>query len=193
MPIQSRPWLGNWPRLVADTDSGEALPLLAFTLAELANGVGRGGRLSRQRYDQLGGVQGALTRQAEAALAEAIAARGRRRQEVIAGLLRLVTVDEQGRPTRWRAPRDELPEPVIQEVDAFVRRRLVATDTDNGNVVLAVTHEAFCPPGHRWPRRSTRICRHCGPVAGSSRPPPSGTLRTTHRPGCGNVANSPPP
>ncbi len=32
-------------RLVADTDGGEALPLLAYTLAQLAEGVGRGGRL----------------------------------------------------------------------------------------------------------------------------------------------------
>ena len=45
-------------RLVADTDSGEALPLLAFTLAQLAEGVGRGGQLSGARYDQLGGVRG---------------------------------------------------------------------------------------------------------------------------------------
>jgi energy-coupling factor transporter ATP-binding protein EcfA2 len=92
-------------RVVADTDSGEALPLLAFTLAQLAEGVGRGGQLSPRRYDQLGGVQGALTRQANAALVEAGAAGGRDCGEVIAGLLRLVTVDEQGRPTRWRVPR----------------------------------------------------------------------------------------
>ncbi|MDQ3765030.1 MAG: AAA family ATPase, partial [Actinomycetota bacterium] len=135
-------------RLVADTDSGEALPLLAFTLAQLADGVGRGGELSAARYDQLGEVQGALTRQADAALADATAATGRRREEVIAGLLRLVTVDEQGRPTRWRVPRDELPDPVIQEADAFVTRRLVTTDTNNGSVVVGVAHEAFLSA---WP------------------------------------------
>jgi hypothetical protein len=88
-------------------------------------------------------VQGALTRQADAALADATAATGRRRADVIAGLLRLVTVDEQGRPTRWRVARDELPELVIQEVDAFVTRRLVTTDTINGSVVVEVAHEAF--------------------------------------------------
>jgi WD40 repeat protein len=130
-------------RLVADTDSGEALPLLAFTLAELAEGVARGGELSRRRYDQFGGVQGALTRQADEALAKASADSGRRPEEVIAGLLRLVTVDEQGRPTRWRVARDELPGPVIAELDAFVRRRLVTTDTDNSTVVIGVAHEAF--------------------------------------------------
>ncbi|HVE95728.1 MAG TPA: AAA family ATPase [Pseudonocardiaceae bacterium] len=45
-------------RLVADTDSGEALPLLAFTLSQLADGIHRGGQLSQQRYDQLGGGPG---------------------------------------------------------------------------------------------------------------------------------------
>ncbi|MGB6161569.1 MAG: hypothetical protein WBF75_03125 [Pseudonocardiaceae bacterium] len=110
-------------RVVADTDSGEALPLLAFTLARLADGVGRGGQLSAARYEQLEGVQGALTHQAELALADASTASGQGRGEVIAGLLRLVTVDEHGHPTRWRVSRDELPELVTQELDAFVTRR----------------------------------------------------------------------
>ena len=59
-------------RLITDTDSGEALPLLAYALAELADGVTRGGALLTSRYEQIGGVQGALTRQADAALAEAV-------------------------------------------------------------------------------------------------------------------------
>lgn len=75
-------------RLVADTDTGEALPLLAFTLAQLAEGVGRGGQLSMARYEQLGGVHGALTRQADAALADAMTSTGRTCNEVLAGLLR---------------------------------------------------------------------------------------------------------
>jgi hypothetical protein len=130
-------------RLVADTDSGEALPLLAFTLAQIAEGVGRGGELSDSHYAQLNGVQGALVRQAELALDEASATTGRRREQVIAGLLRLVTIDEQGRPARWRIPRGELSEPVRCELDAFVRRRLLTTDTDQGRVVVGVAHEAF--------------------------------------------------
>jgi hypothetical protein len=130
-------------RLVEDTHSGEALPLLAFTLAQLTEGVGRGGQLSDARYDQLGGVQGALTTQANAALADAIAATGRRREEVIAGLLRVVTVDEQGRPTRWRVDRAQLTEPVTREVAVFVERRLLTTDSDNGSVVVGVAHEAL--------------------------------------------------
>jgi WD40 repeat protein len=141
-------------RLVGDTDTGEALPLLAFTLEQLADGVGRGGQLSAARYEQLGGVQGALVRQADAALADACAASGRTADQVIGGLLRLVTVDEQGRPTRWRVDRGELPEPVRVELDAFVARRLLSTDTDNGAVVVGVTHEAFLSA---WPPLASAI------------------------------------
>ncbi|MGH3701877.1 MAG: TIR domain-containing protein [Pseudonocardiaceae bacterium] len=135
-------------RLVTDTNSGEALPLLAFTLSQLAEDVHRGGQLSTARYDQLGEVQGALARQADAALADATAATGRRPEDVIAGLLRLVTVDEHGRRTRWRVLRAELPEPVTQELDAFVTRRLLTTDADDNVVVVGVAHEAFL---YAWP------------------------------------------
>ncbi|HET9257484.1 MAG TPA: TIR domain-containing protein [Pseudonocardiaceae bacterium] len=135
-------------RLVDDTGSGGALPLLAFTLARLADGVARGGKLSQKHYDELGGVQGALTRQANMALVEATAASGRPPAEVIAGLLRLVTVDEQGRPTRWRVGRKELPEPVRRELDVFVTRRLVTSDTDHDDAVMEVAHEAFLST---WP------------------------------------------
>jgi WD40 repeat protein len=135
-------------RLIEDTDSGEALPLLAFTLAQLADGVSRGGQLPSARYEQLGGVRGALIREADAALTDAIAAGGRSREQVIAGLLRLVTVDEQGHPTRWWSPRAELSAPIPTELDAFVARRLLTTDIDNGTVVIGVAHEAFLSA---WP------------------------------------------
>jgi hypothetical protein len=62
------------------------------------------------RYEQLGGVHGTLTRQADAAVTNAMARGGRSRDQVLCELLRLVTVDEDGRPTRWRIPQDELPD-----------------------------------------------------------------------------------
>ena len=137
------------PRLVADTGTGDALPLLAYALAQLADGAGRGDQLSLARYEELGGVQGALVRQADAALGEALAATGRSEEQVLAGLLRLVTVDELGRPARWRVPRQELPGPVRGELDAFVARRLVSTDTEDGVVVWGWRTRRSCRPGHR--------------------------------------------
>jgi WD40 repeat protein len=132
-------------RLVSDTGSGEALPLLAYTLSLLSNGVGRGGRLSDSRYAELGGVQGTLVRQAEAALAEAMATGGRSQDDVIRSLLRLVTVDEHGRPARWRVLRAELPAEMAVDLEPFVARRLLTTDTDNGETgaTIEMAHEAF--------------------------------------------------
>ncbi|MEU0877448.1 TIR domain-containing protein [Lentzea sp. NPDC005914] len=120
-------------RLVEDTESGDALPLLAFTLEQLAKGVPRGGELSAAQYDALGGVRGALTRQAEVALAET----GRSREDVLKALLRLVTVDEQGNPTRWHG----VPVP---ELDAFVEHRLLTVDSaENGEARVSASHEKF--------------------------------------------------
>ncbi|MGH2620977.1 MAG: TIR domain-containing protein, partial [Anaerolineales bacterium] len=88
--------------LVADTGSGEALPLLAFTLRKLADGLPAGGILTRAHYDNLGGVRGALTQHADTALAEAVQASGLTEREVLGGLTRLVTVDDTGRRGRRR-------------------------------------------------------------------------------------------
>ncbi|HSR22621.1 MAG TPA: WD40 repeat domain-containing protein, partial [Candidatus Eisenbacteria bacterium] len=132
-------------RMIDDTGTGDALPLLAFALAELARGVMRGGTLSIQRYEELGGVRGALEQQAEAALKKACAVSGRGRSDVLAGLLPLVTVDERGQPARVRVERGQLAEAVRAELDVFVTSRLLTTDRDeeSGAVHYEVAHEAF--------------------------------------------------
>ncbi len=116
-------------RMVADTGSGDALPLLAFVLNQLAEGVPRGGTLSAQRYSDLRGVRGALAGQANAALVAAAAATGRSESDVLAGLLRLVTVDETGQVSRRRVALTSLPARVRTELDAFVARRLLIITT----------------------------------------------------------------
>lgn len=134
-------------RLLTDTGTGDALPLLAYALAELAEGVTRGGRLTLSRYAQLGGVQGALQAQADAALAQAVNESGRSGSDVIKALIRLVVIDEQGRPTRMRLPRSELSVDDAAALDEFVRRRLLVTDTigegSDRTAVIGVAHEAF--------------------------------------------------
>jgi type II secretory pathway predicted ATPase ExeA len=130
--------------LVADTGSGEALPLLAFILRQLANGLPPGGTLTRAHYDDLGGVQGALARHADAALAEAVRVSGLTEREVLAGLTRLVTVDDTGRRGRRRISLDALAEPLRVALRVFVNRRLLLSDTDEGGQVwLTVAHEAL--------------------------------------------------
>ena len=129
-------------RMVADTHSGNALPLLAFTLNQLAAGLSRGDELSAERYDELGGVQGTLASQANAALVAARSKTGRTQAEVLGGLLQLVTVDEQGRPSRRRVDRAGLTEPVRRELDAFVDHRLLTVEVEDGRAWLGVSHEA---------------------------------------------------
>jgi WD40 repeat protein len=131
-------------QLVTDTASGEALPLLAFILRQLAEGLPAGGTLSLSHYHDLGGVQGALTRHADTALAEAIRVSGLTEREVLAGLTRLVTVDETGRRGRRRIRLTTLPEPLRVALGVFVERRLLLSDTDEaGQVWLTVAHEAL--------------------------------------------------
>ncbi|MGH3755570.1 MAG: TIR domain-containing protein, partial [Pseudonocardiaceae bacterium] len=138
--------------LVAGTGSGEALPLLAFTLRQLADGLPAGGTLTLDRYHDLGGVSGALTRHADAALAEAVAASGLTGQEVLAGLTRLVTVDDTGRRARRRITTASLVDPLRVALQVFVDRRLLLSDTDDGQGWLTVAHEALLTG---WPPLDT--------------------------------------
>ena len=135
--------------LVADTGSGEALPLLAFTLRQLAEGLPAGGTLPLARYHDLGGVQGALTRHADAGLTEAVQASGLTEREVVAGLTRLVTIDDTGRRARRRIILTSLTPPLRIALQVFVDRRLLLSDTDHeGQVWLAVVHEALLTAWH---------------------------------------------
>jgi WD40 repeat protein len=130
--------------LVADTSSGEALPLLAFTLRQLAVGLSAGDTLTFARYRELGGVSGALTRHADAALAAAVQTSGLTEHEVLAGLTRLVTVDDNGRHARRSIKLAGLPRQLRLALQVLVDLRLLLSDTDNaGEVWLAVVHEAL--------------------------------------------------
>jgi Novel STAND NTPase 1/TIR domain len=122
-------------RMVDDTGDGDALPLLAYTLAELARGLGPGDALAPERYEWLDGVQGALCRQAEAALVEAEQATGRTREQVLDGLLALVTVDAQRLPAPARVDRTSLSREDAAALTPFVERRLVTEERDSYRVV----------------------------------------------------------
>ena len=135
-------------RLVSDTGGGDALPLLAFTLQQLADGLTRGGALTHRRYTEIGGVQGALQRQADAALKEACSTTRATRDQVISSQLSLVTIDEQGRPTKRHVVLDELSGPVAAQLQPFITRRLLSTEASGERTTVAVSHEAFLV---NWP------------------------------------------
>nr|WP_067538641.1 hypothetical protein [Nocardia crassostreae] len=142
--------------LLTGTGGGAGLPLLAYTLEQLADGVARGGVLSRKRYHEIGGLRGALVRQAEAALAEASAGSGLSREQVISTLLQLVTVDEGKTPVRGQVHRDEFSAAATVVIDAFIEHRLLTTDVEDERVVVSVAHEAFL---EHWPPLHAEIER----------------------------------
>ncbi|SNQ50340.1 WD40 repeat-containing protein [Frankia canadensis] len=134
-------------RMVEETADGEALPLLAFTLHELARGQTRGGRLSERRYDELGGVRGALARRADAVLDEAVATSRLPREDILASMTELATLDEAGRRTRRRIDLDELSSAALRTaLGTFVEQRLLSTASDSGSfggTAVGVVHEAL--------------------------------------------------
>jgi WD40 repeat protein len=131
------------PRLVADTGGGDALPLLAFTLRHLADGQGRGSTLTLAQYTALGGVQGALTRQADAALTCAVSSTGLTEQEVLDALVRLVTIDDVGRWSRRQVEVEEMPALTRAALQVLVDRRLLVLDSRDGTDAIGVAHEAL--------------------------------------------------
>ena len=131
-------------QLVADTSDGEALPLLAFVLRQLSDAVPLGGTLTLLRYQDLGGVRGALARHADAALAEALRTSGLTERDVLVGLTGLVTVDENGRRGRRPFKVTNLDDRLRGALQVLVDRRLLISDTDDdGQVWLTVAHEAL--------------------------------------------------
>ncbi len=127
-------------RIVADTGSGDALPLLAHLLQELYLRVGSGRTVTMDDYLALGGVAGALSRHADQVVTEL---RGDEDPaEIMRVLLLFVTVTST-EATRRRVPLNGLSPDERRIVDAFVDARLLVSDVGNGTPVAQVTHEAL--------------------------------------------------
>jgi hypothetical protein len=136
--------------MVDDTPGGDALPLLAYTLRELALSAGPAGTISMDDYARVGGVIGALQRRADQ-LAHALA-EGGLGHLVMPTLLRLVTVTGDDEPTGRRLSRSALGEDELAVVDAFVDARLLTAE----ETTVEVAHEALL---RRWPPLSDAIQR----------------------------------
>jgi transcriptional regulator with XRE-family HTH domain len=132
----------------------EALPLLQFTLDELFQ-QRRGSQLTLEAYQAIGGVKGALVRQAESTYASLPSEEHRKLARTL--FLRLIDpgATEQD-TTRRRAARSELElsdlkeTVILEEVsEAFIKARLLTSTTVAGTAVLEVSHEALI---REWPR-----------------------------------------
>jgi hypothetical protein len=136
-------------RMVRETGGGEALPLLAFALSKLHDAARTAGarRVTEADYAAIGGVVGALRTTANA-VADDVSASANG-DAVIETLLQLVEIRPDAEPTRRRVKRSTFATDAEDEiVDAFIQARLLSSDKDNGEPVVAVTHEALL---HDWP------------------------------------------
>ncbi|WP_307070552.1 AAA family ATPase [Streptomyces sp. B3I8] len=135
--------------IVDDTGTDDALPLLAYLLQELYFDCGPGGTVTEEAYHRLGGVAGALARQADSTVAALGSPDGI--ESALRVLLRFVTLEEHDlarRPVRL----SELTDRERQVVDAFIDARLIrsdatsaasATTTALSDAYAEVTHEAL--------------------------------------------------
>ncbi|MEU5908841.1 WD40 repeat domain-containing protein [Micromonospora sp. NPDC047467] len=131
-------------QIVADTATPDALPLLAYLLQELHRAAGPGQTATRQAYQALGGVAGALGRQADGVMAEV--RRESSTEDVLDALLRLVAM-EGAEPTRRRVPLRDLSDSQRRVVAVFTDARLLTTDVIDGEPYAQVAHEALF---RRW-------------------------------------------
>jgi hypothetical protein len=135
-------------RMVEDTTGGDALPLLAWTLQQLYHEAGPGQvrMVTAKAYEALGGVVGSLRRQADL-LTDELHRRGYSGL-VLPTLLKLVTVDEAGEPTRRRVERRRLLTAENAIVQAFVDARLLTSNRAGEEGTVEVAHEALL---RQWP------------------------------------------
>jgi DNA-binding winged helix-turn-helix (wHTH) protein/tetratricopeptide (TPR) repeat protein len=149
-------------RLCADAmHAPDALPLLQYTLQELYLHRAPGDALTWAAYDDLGGLEGAIGRRAEAILGALPAPQ----QEALARLLpRLVGLaGEDAAPTsRWVAAREFIDEHERALVRAFVEARLLVADHVGGATGFRVAHEALL---RRWPRVTAWVAQHRATLA----------------------------
>ncbi|MFD9038549.1 nSTAND1 domain-containing NTPase [Streptomyces bottropensis] len=128
--------------IVNDVGADDALPLLAYLLQELYFASGPGETVSEELYRSLGGVAGALARQADHTVAE-LGGGDDGISSVLKVLLRFVTVQGQ-EVARRHVPLAELTARERRVVDAFVDARLLMSDVSTGQEPYAqVTHEAL--------------------------------------------------
>ena len=131
-----------------------ALPLLQFTLDQIFQRR-QGYLLTRQAYEELGGIKGALAQHAEATYLSLPSGDHRRLARAL--FLRLVdagTLEQDA--TRRRAPLSELTLTdanemvLLQEVmRTFTAARLLTTNTITGTATVEVSHEALIS---KWTR-----------------------------------------
>ena len=129
--------------MIDDTQSVNALPLLAFSLRELYERRDQNGALTSAAYrEKLGGLVGSVRTAAEAVF-EASGLSAKQVADLRETFLAMVQINEQdraaSRPLRWA----DAPERIRPALERFVQARLLIARGEAGERVVEVAHEAL--------------------------------------------------
>lgn len=129
------------------------LPLLEFALTELWE-MRQGQLLTNEKYDEIGGVEGAISKRAELQFTKLATEQQGAALRLMSRLARVAAATEEGSDTRQRVRLSELDESLQAVVQSFVSARLLVTNrnaaTDEDTVEVA--HEALI---RAWARLKT--------------------------------------
>ncbi len=130
-------------RLMEDTETPDALPLLSFTLWVMWRDYRQDGKLAVSEYEDLGGLDGAIAGEADAILQSA--RRQGNEDNLRAAFLQMARLTEDGnyarQPVSWDRPELQKVETILK---AFEERRLLVTRSGEGeSATVEVAHEAL--------------------------------------------------
>ncbi len=129
--------------LLRDTETEDALPLLAFTLRELYELAKEDRRLGVERYrQQLGGLRGAVAKAADAVLASETLDEAEE-DDLRGAFLSMVRLDEEGHFARRAAGWKQLPKGAHTWLERFVQARLLVAGGSDSERTVEVAHEAL--------------------------------------------------
>ena len=135
--------------LVRDTPSGDALPLLAFTLRELWDGRADGAGLTLKQYEVFGGLDGAVQRKADEVLSTSGAPAAEIEALERAFIDHLVRLTSDGQAAKQPAPLEALPPASLRLVGQFVEARLLVSGKGADGDQVEIAHEALL---RTWPK-----------------------------------------
>jgi WD40 repeat protein len=129
-------------RMIADAETPDALPLLSFTLWRMWRDFRQDGKFALAEYENLGGLEGAMVREADAVLAEA--RREHVEDDLRRALIRMARLTEDGqyarRPVRWDVEEIQRARPLLERL---VKRRLLVSRMEGDASIVEVAHEAL--------------------------------------------------
>lgn len=134
----------------------DALPMLQYMLEQLYLRRSPEGQLLVAVYQELGGIEGAIGKAAEEAMAQLSPAQQQALPRVLSMLVTLRENEESvtSRSARWADLSNEDEKALVQ---AMVDKRLFVSHLQHGEACFSVAHEALL---RRWPRAANWIGEH---------------------------------